>query len=127
MHDVHTLESTAGVPSVAIVSTGFATQAIFQAESLGCTEPDKHIVLAEHPISDATPAELASKFGVQDLASGPTLAVWPFRKPAVKRKASTFPSTEEGLQIWQRERVLPSLCSLNDYDRIQEKFVENEG
>ena len=43
------------------------------------------------------PAELASKFGVQDLASGPTLAVWPFRKPAVKRKASTFPSTEEGL------------------------------
>jgi hypothetical protein len=61
MHDVHTLESAFGVPSVAIVSTGFATQAIYQADALGSTHPDKHIVLAEHPISDATPAELAQK------------------------------------------------------------------
>ena len=52
-HDVHTLERTYRVPSVAIVSTAFSQQAIFQSEALGHTEAERHIVLAEHPISDA--------------------------------------------------------------------------
>jgi len=61
MHDVHTLERDYGVAAVGIVSTGFATQAIYQAEALGLANADKHIVLASHPISDATGAELADK------------------------------------------------------------------
>jgi len=61
MHDVHTLERFARIPSVAIVTTAFAKQAIFQAEALGFSDPEKHIVLAEHPISDASPAEIAAK------------------------------------------------------------------
>jgi len=58
---VHTLERTYRVPSVAIVSTAFSQQAIFQSEALGHTEAERHIVLAEHPISDASASELASK------------------------------------------------------------------
>ena len=60
MHDVHSLESL-GVPSVGIATTAFAKQAIFQSESLGCSEPEKRLVLAEHPISDCTAAEIAIK------------------------------------------------------------------
>ena len=41
--------------------------------------------------------ELAGKFGIKELASGPTLAVWPFRKAGVKRKAVSFKGTEDGL------------------------------
>ena len=61
MHDVCSLERESSLPSVAIVSTSFSAQAIFQAEALGATEAEKHLVLAEHPISDATSAELAMK------------------------------------------------------------------
>ena len=61
MHDVHTLERVHGVPAVGIVSTGFSGQAIFQAEGLGLAHAERHIVLAEHPISDASEAELAAK------------------------------------------------------------------
>jgi protein disulfide-isomerase A6 len=43
------------------------------------------------------PKELAGKFGIKELASGPTLAVWPFRKAGVKRKAVSFKGTEDGL------------------------------
>ena len=38
-----------------------AFRAIYQAEALGLANADKHIVLASHPISDATGAELADK------------------------------------------------------------------
>lgn len=48
MHDVHTLERAVGLPAVAIVSTTFAAQAIFQSEALGLSDPEKHIVLCEH-------------------------------------------------------------------------------
>ena len=61
MHDVHTLERYARIPSVAIVTTAFAKQALFQSEALGFSDPEKHIVLAEHPISDASSAEIAAK------------------------------------------------------------------
>ena len=61
MHDVHTLERESAVPAVGIVSTGFAKQALFQASALGLASPDNHIVLAEHPISDASKAELEDK------------------------------------------------------------------
>ena len=61
MHDVHTIERTNGRPALGIVTTGFAQQAIFQASRLGLTEPEKHIVLAEHPISDATADEIVRK------------------------------------------------------------------
>ena len=60
MHDVHTLESL-GVPSVGIATTAFAKQAIFQSEALGCAEPEKRLVLAEHPVSDCTAAEIGQK------------------------------------------------------------------
>ena len=46
---------------MAIVSTAFSAQAIYQAEALGASEADRHIVLAEHPISDATEVEIAAK------------------------------------------------------------------
>lgn len=58
---MHTLESTWSIPAIAIVSTAFSAQAIFQSEALGASEPDRHIVLAQHPISDATPAEIGVK------------------------------------------------------------------
>ena len=58
---MHTVERASGIPAVGIVSTGFATQAIYQAQALGMAHPDKHIVLAEHPISDATEAELRER------------------------------------------------------------------
>jgi len=61
MHDVHTFENRGRVPSVAVVSSAFATQAIYQAEALGMVEPERHVVLAEHPISDATDEEIALK------------------------------------------------------------------
>ena len=38
-------------------------QAIFQSEALGASEPEKRIVLAEHPISDCSEAEVALKAG----------------------------------------------------------------
>ena len=38
-----------------------AFRAIYQAEALGLANADKHIVLASHPISDATGAELVDK------------------------------------------------------------------
>lgn len=60
VHDVHGLEAL-GVPSVAIATTAFARQAIFQAEALGCSEPEKRIVLAEHPISNCNALEIARK------------------------------------------------------------------
>lgn len=61
MHDVHTLERAERIPSVAIVSTAFAAQAVYQAEALGVSEAERHIVLAEHPISDQTEGELRAK------------------------------------------------------------------
>lgn len=61
MHDVHTIEREGGLPSVALVSSTFASQAIYQAKALGVASPERHIVLAAHPISDATTDELAAK------------------------------------------------------------------
>jgi len=61
MHDVHTLERKARVPTVAIVSEPFASQAVYQAEALGMSVADMHIVLADHPISNATTAEIEAK------------------------------------------------------------------
>lgn len=60
-HDVHSFEKHGHVPSVAVVSSAFTTQAIYQAEMLGMVEPERHMVPAEHPISDATDAEIALK------------------------------------------------------------------
>lgn len=61
MHDVHTLERQKGIPSVALVTSAFAEQAHFQSAALGLKQPERHVVLAEHPISDASPAELVAK------------------------------------------------------------------
>ena len=38
MHDVHTLERKAAVPTLAIVTTTFAKQALYQAEALGLSD-----------------------------------------------------------------------------------------
>lgn len=51
----------AGLPTVAILSSGFVAQGLFQAEALGLLEPEKLMVLAQHPISDATAAEMHAK------------------------------------------------------------------
>ena len=64
MHDVHTFERTAHLPAVAIVSSTFAQQAIYQSEALGHSDAEKHIVLAEHPISDCSAAQIAAKADV---------------------------------------------------------------
>ena len=61
MHDVHTFERSYNTPSIAICSTAFAKQAIYQAEALGLSEPEKHLVLASHPISDQSADELFDK------------------------------------------------------------------
>ena len=58
MHDAARLEA-AGVPSVAIVSSGFAAQSAAQAASLGCA--GALCAFVPHPISDQTPAQLAAK------------------------------------------------------------------
>jgi hypothetical protein len=58
---VHHLERTSGRPAVALVSSTFSSQAIHQAEALGLSQPERHIVLAEHPISDASVQELGAK------------------------------------------------------------------
>jgi len=62
MHDVATAER-AGVPSTAILSDAFGSQGLFQADGLGleAAAAERLIVLAEHPISDATDAELRAK------------------------------------------------------------------
>ena len=62
MHDVHTFERAYNTPSIAICSTAFAKQAIYQAEALGLSEPEKHLVLASHPISDQSADELFDKY-----------------------------------------------------------------
>ena len=51
----------AGLPTVAVLSSTFLAQGIFQADALGLQAPEKHIVLAQHPISDATAAEMQGK------------------------------------------------------------------
>jgi len=61
MHDVHTLERTFALPTIAIVSAPFASAAIFQASALHLAQPERHIVLAEHPISDCSFAELVQR------------------------------------------------------------------
>lgn len=48
-----------GLPSVGILTTGFAPQAAYQAKSLGCE--DAVSLFVKHPISDATPEEMISK------------------------------------------------------------------
>jgi len=48
-----------GLPSVGILSSGFAAQASYQAKSLGCE--DAVSLFVAHPISDATPAEMDAK------------------------------------------------------------------
>ena len=58
MHDTVRLEAL-GVPSVGIVSSGFAQQSAVQAASLGCEAAFR--VFVQHPISDQTPAQMAAK------------------------------------------------------------------
>jgi len=58
MHDTAQLE-TAGIPSVAILSSAFKNQAHVQASSLGCA--DAFRVFVQHPISDQTPAQMEAK------------------------------------------------------------------
>ena len=40
-HDVHTLERTWHIPAVAIVSSAFTAQALYQAEALGMAQAEK--------------------------------------------------------------------------------------
>lgn len=58
MHDTAALEKR-GLPAVALISSGFAPQAEYQALSLGIEACRRLFV--QHPISDATPAEIAAK------------------------------------------------------------------
>ena len=58
MHDVATFEKY-GLASVALLSSGFALQAEHQATSLGLDACRRLFV--QHPISDATSAELVAK------------------------------------------------------------------
>lgn len=44
-----------------MLSSGFLSQGLFQAEALGLLEPEKLIVLVQHPISDATATEMHDK------------------------------------------------------------------
>lgn len=62
MHDVLSLERL-GVPAVAVLSDCFPAQGIFQAAGLGVpvAVSERLIVLAKHPISNATPTEIARK------------------------------------------------------------------
>ena len=62
MHDVAALER-AGATAVAVLSEAFATQGLFQADRLGLDigAAERMLVLAQHPISDASDAELAAK------------------------------------------------------------------
>ena len=59
-HDVLHLERRLGVPAVGIFTTGFPAQAAHQLEALGATQPERHMVLAAHPVSDRTREELAA-------------------------------------------------------------------
>lgn len=58
MHDAASLERK-GVPSVALLSDAFLVQARYQARSLGVESLAS--LLVQHPISDATPAEMVAK------------------------------------------------------------------
>ena len=62
MHDVAALER-AGTSAVAVLSDAFASQGLFQADALGIGRKDAErlLVLAQHPISDATRGEIAAK------------------------------------------------------------------
>jgi len=61
MHDVLTLERKFQVPAIALVSSALGSQALYQSSQLGHTEGERSVVLVEHPISDATTAELQGK------------------------------------------------------------------
>lgn len=58
MHDAASFEQ-AGIPSVCMVSSGFAKQAQHQAEVLNLS--DIRVSFVRHPVSDATPADMVSK------------------------------------------------------------------
>lgn len=51
MHDVAALEK-AGIPAVGLISSGFVSQARYQAAKLGFEGASQ--VFVEHPISDQT-------------------------------------------------------------------------
>lgn len=61
MHDVVNLEREHGIPAVALVSSAFGSQALYQARALGHTEAERSIAIVRHPISNATPRELLAK------------------------------------------------------------------
>ena len=60
MHDVATLERR-GVRSVAVASEEFVAQGVYQGDALGLANARRLIALVTHPVSDATPAKMASK------------------------------------------------------------------
>ena len=61
----------------------------------GGTEALGEMLHGQAKVGRASP-DLAKKFGVT-LGDAPVLAVWPFRKVGTKRKASSFPGTEDGV------------------------------
>mmetsp|Transcript_64085 Transcript_64085/g.151614 ORF Transcript_64085/g.151614 Transcript_64085/m.151614 type:complete len:100 (+) Transcript_64085:1276-1575(+) len=58
MHDTAALENK-GIPTVAVLSLGFVTQAKYQAEMLGLEQAVA--VFVKHPISNATADEMVAK------------------------------------------------------------------
>jgi hypothetical protein len=60
MHDVAWFEAR-GVPSAAVLSSGFIKQAHYQAAMLGLQGVGPCLQTVEHPISDQSRAEMADK------------------------------------------------------------------
>lgn len=60
MHDAVDLERL-GLPAVAIATDAFCQQALFQAKALGAPNAESLLVLCEHPVSDATAAEMDAR------------------------------------------------------------------
>ena len=129
MHDVHSLEAggvdsadggegvggSPRTPAVAIVTTAFAAQAVYQAEALGATQPERHIVLAAHPISDATPDELAAKADalypdlLDELVAGKQEAEQAQAAEAsAKAKAPRTPRGHGAPRSFRGRRILPT-------------------
>jgi hypothetical protein len=78
MQDVISLE-THGLPAVALLSSGFQTQASFEANRQNC--PTIQRVFVQHPISNATNHEIEQKANdafdeiIQSLTTDPILSM----------------------------------------------------
>ena len=95
--------------SVALCSSAFASQAAYQARALGLAAPERHIVLAAHPISDATPEELAAKADAlyADLV-GELAAAGPSTEEAAVPVGKDAPPARRAAASFRGRRIVPS-------------------